>query len=156
MGGRMSPSSFGSDSLYTSNGISTGTWAFIAATRNVSATSKLSIFMNGEYLRSGGSNTLPLSINGMRFGEAGLSGIGGADMFNGSISNVQIYNMSLSANNIERLYIEGIGGAPVDVHHLVGWWPLNGDANDYSGNNNNGAPTNVVYTGSWGSGYTPP
>ena len=147
---------FGSDNLYTSEEMHVGAWAFITATRNISATSKLSIFMNGVHLGSGGSNTLPLSINSMRFGEAGLSGIGGADMFNGSISNVQIYDTSLSANDIEALYLEGIGGTPIDLQHLAGWWPLNGNANDYSGNNNDGVPTNVTFTGSWGSGYTPP
>ncbi|MGC9010605.1 MAG: hypothetical protein ACP5JN_00435 [Candidatus Micrarchaeia archaeon] len=38
---------------------------------------------------------------------------------------------------------EGIGGAPIDLQHLVAWWPLNGNANDYSGNGNNGVPSNV-------------
>ena len=76
--------------------------------------------------------------------------------FQGSISNVQIYNTSLSANDVAALYYEGIGGAPQNTQNLVGWWPLNGNANDYSGNNNNGAATNVIYTGSWTSGYSAP
>ena len=29
---------------------------------------------------------------------------------------------------------------------LVGWWPFNGNANDESGNGNNGSPNNVFYT----------
>jgi hypothetical protein len=69
--------------------------------------------------------------------------------WNGLISNVQIYNTSLSAAEIQGLYSEGIGGAPTRLQNLVGWWPLNGDANDYSGNGNNGAPTNVVFTSTW-------
>lgn len=68
--------------------------------------------------------------------------------FVGSISNVQVYNTSLDANQISALYLKGIGSAPVDPYHLAGWWPLNGDMNDYSGNNNNGAPTNIIYTSS--------
>ena len=76
--------------------------------------------------------------------------------FLGQMSNVQIYNTSLDQNSIIALYQEGIGGAPIDLQNLVGWWPLNGDANDYSGNGNNGVPTNVVYTSSWISGYNPP
>jgi hypothetical protein len=76
--------------------------------------------------------------------------------WNGSIANVQIYNTSLSANEIQALYLEGIGGAPIDLQNLVGWWPLNGNANDYSGNGNNGQATAVTYTSSWTSGYTPP
>ncbi len=50
--------------------------------------------------------------------------------FIGYIANVQIYNTSLSANEIQALYQEGIGGAPIDLQHLVGWWPLNGNANE--------------------------
>ncbi len=73
--------------------------------------------------------------------------------FNGSISNVQIYNTSLTANQIQYLYNEGISGAPIYLQHLIGWWPLNGDTKDYSGNNNNGVPTAIAYNGSWTSGY---
>ncbi len=32
--------------------------------------------------------------------------------FNGSVSNVQVYNLMLSANQIYALYPEGITGAP--------------------------------------------
>ncbi|MGC8648572.1 MAG: hypothetical protein ACP5SJ_03745, partial [Candidatus Micrarchaeia archaeon] len=63
---------------------------------------------------------------------------------------------SLPTSEIQALYQEGIGGAPIDLQNLVGWWPLNGNANDYSGNGNNGAPTNVIFTSGWYSGYTPP
>ena len=76
--------------------------------------------------------------------------------YNGSISNVQIYNTSLSQSEITALYQEGIGGAPIDPTHIVGWWPLNGNVQDYSGNNNNGVPSNIVYTSSWTSSYTQP
>ena len=79
-----------------------------------------------------------------------------AQYFSGDIANAQIYNTSLSSNEINALYLEGIGGAPIDLQNLVGWWPLNGNANDYSGNMNNGQATNVIYTSSWTSGYTPP
>ncbi len=62
-----------------------------------------------------------------------------ASFFPGSISNVQIYNTALSANQIATLYSKGIGGAPVFPNNLVAWWPLNGNANDYSGNGNDGS-----------------
>jgi len=70
--------------------------------------------------------------------------------FNGSISNVQIYNTSLTANQIQALYLEGIGGAPMKLQNLAGWWPLNGNSNDYSGNNNNGVPINTMFTSQYG------
>jgi hypothetical protein len=78
------------------------------------------------------------------------------------ISNVQIYNTALSSNNMKILYQEGIGGAPFDLQNLIGWWPLNGNVNDYSGNNNNGGESENFYNGgpsfisSWYSGYTKP
>jgi hypothetical protein len=62
------------------------------------------------------------------------------------MANFQIYNTSLDASSIATLYQEGIGGAPVSPQYLVGWWPLNGDTKDYSGNNNNGVPTAITYT----------
>jgi hypothetical protein len=112
-----------------------------------------STFVNGVNETHGsfslGPNT-PFAIGN------GGAGCGGANSFIGQIANVQLYNTSLSASEIQALYLEGIGGAPIDLQNLVGWWPLNGNANDYSGNGNNGQATGVTYTGSWTSGYTPP
>ncbi len=72
------------------------------------------------------------------------------------LANVQIYNTSLSQAEISALYMEGIGGAPTIPQNIVAWYPLNGDANDYSGNNNNGQSTNVQYTNTWISSYSNP
>jgi Concanavalin A-like lectin/glucanases superfamily len=80
-------------------------------------------------------------------------GYGTSNHFNGSIANFQIYNTTLDSNAIQNLYNEGIGGVPIPLQYLVGWWPLNGNANDYSGDNNNGASTSVMYTSSWTSAY---
>jgi hypothetical protein len=62
------------------------------------------------------------------------------------ISNLQLYNTSLDANQVLALYQEGIGGNPLALQNLVGWWPLNGDAKDYSGNNNNGVNNGATFT----------
>jgi len=75
---------------------------------------------------------------------------GSTYFFNGIIANLQAYNASLSANEVQALYLQGIGGAPLLLQNLVGWWPLNGNANDYSGNNNNGVPTAVTFTSQYG------
>ena len=81
-------------------------------------------------------------------------GYGGAEWFNGSISNVQLYNYSLNANEIHAMYVEGLGGVPINIQNLVGWWPLNGNPNDYGGDNQNGYVVNDVYSGgTWYSGY---
>ncbi len=76
----------------------------------------------------------------------------------GDLANIQVYNTTLSQEEVNAIYTEGIGGAPVRPQNLVGWWPLNGNANDYSGNNNNGAAifTAVPYTSAWTSAYAGP
>ena len=98
-----------------------------------------------------------MTPTGFTIGEClSIQACGAIYYFNCQISNVQVYNASLSANEITALYNEGIGGVPFNLNSLVEWWPLNGDANDYSGNLNNGVPTSVVYTNSWVSGYSAP
>jgi hypothetical protein len=62
-----------------------------------------------------------------------------------SLSNVQLYHTVLSPQQVQALYSEGIGGAPIDLQNLVGWWHLNGDANDYSGNGYNGEISDVTF-----------
>ncbi|MCL5099784.1 MAG: LamG domain-containing protein [Candidatus Marsarchaeota archaeon] len=76
-----------------------------------------------------------------------MNGIGRWDRyFNGSIANVQIYSTALSQAQVSQLYQEGISGTPISNAGLVGWWPLDGNANDYSGNGNNGVPNYVNYS----------
>ena len=73
------------------------------------------------------------------------------------VSNVQVYNTTLDAGSIQALYDEGIGGAPVSPQYLIGWWPLNGNLNDYSGEGLTGVTANAfAYSGGWASTYSPP
>ncbi|MHB1830074.1 MAG: LamG domain-containing protein, partial [Candidatus Micrarchaeaceae archaeon] len=110
-------------------------------------------YINGAAANSISASGPVNSINGynsLRIGARGAPGAAFA-FFNGSISNVQIYNTSLSQMQIDTLYQEGISALPIPGNSLVGWWPLNGNAQDYSGYNNNGQATNVLY--SLPSGY---
>ncbi len=130
------------------------TWENIAFSYNAKAATNTIAYLNGaEYGSfSDGSpvisnSTIPIII--------------GAELTypptcNCSIANLQIYNTALGQNRIAALYREGIGGAPIDLQNLVGWWPLNGNANDYSGNNNDGIATNVIWSGTWWQDYTQP
>ncbi|MEM4066905.1 MAG: LamG domain-containing protein, partial [Candidatus Micrarchaeaceae archaeon] len=132
---------------------STNTWYFIAFT-----------YSNGnpvEFYVDGTNYPGPTESGVLTTGSSGPLRIGPAistqnDALNGTMANVQLYNTSLSQAEITALYQEGIGGAPIDLQNLVGWWPLNGNANDYSGNGNNGVPSNVTFVSNWYSGYTPP
>ena len=84
----------------------------------------------------------------------GNGGTGGtAYPFNGYISNVQIYNTSLSANIISAMYSEGVGGEPIELQNLIGWWPLNGNPNDYSGNMDNAKANGINFNGGWYQTY---
>ena len=119
------------------------------------------IYVDGNQVSSATYNEL-LSTNfePLKFGSVAYfngPSCGGQNWFKGKISNVQIYNTSLSGADIEALYKEGIGGAPINLRNLVGWWPLNGNAKDYSGNGNNGNVIgNVIFTTNWYNGYTAP
>jgi len=126
-------------------------WYFVVDTYNgVTET----LFVNGVPVASASFSTTPTVTNNMGIGACYFCGPG--QYLVGMESNVQIYNTSLSANEIQALYLEGIGGAPINLQHLVGWWPLNGNANDYSGNGNNGQIHNVNFVSNWYNGYTPP
>jgi len=125
-------------------------WEFIAVIYN-NASDTMTFYLNGQGTTIGNDGMWAASQN--------LT-IGGWDDYaptmSGEISNFQVYNTPLSANDIQALYQEGIGGAPINLQNLVGWWPLNGNANDYSGNGNNGQTNNVNFVSNWYSGYTPP
>jgi hypothetical protein len=125
-------------------------WQFVAVVYN-NASDTVTFYVNNQ--------NVSVTNNGMYSATQNLT-LGGWDYYAptmaGYMSNFQIYNTSLSASDIQALYQEGIGGAPIDLQNLEGWWPLNGNANDYSGNGYNGVPHNVTFTGSWYSSYTPP
>lgn len=69
--------------------------------------------------------------------------------FNGYVTNVQLYNTPLSETYLDQMYTAGIGGDPIALQNLVGWWPLNGDTADYSGYGNSGTPVNITYYGGY-------
>ncbi len=141
-----------------------------AWTSNLNTNNNQWQFIGLQLPRGGGSANVILYLNGMAYplsgNNAGVASISpqeiiigggpGTGAIIGYISNVQIYNITLSASEITALYQEGIGGAPINPQYIVGWWPLNGNAQDYSGNNNNGRVTGITYSSSWTNGYTPP
>ncbi len=130
-----------------------GRWMFYVMTYNGVV---LSLYTNGA---DSGSSNQPCSL-ATAMATSGIYIGGGQTCFctwNGMIANVQVYNTSLSSNEVMALYQGGIGGTPLSLDYLVGWWPLNGNANDYSGNLNNGAINGAMsFTSSWTSSYTAP
>jgi len=130
-------------------------WYFLAYTYNTSS-KVITLYKNGG--TTSASTTMSFNtpaMNEFDIGNADNGNVGQTEA-DGYIANVQYYNTTLSANEIQALYLEGIGGAPIDLQHLVAWWPLNGNANDYSGNNYNAQTRNVSFVSNWYNGYTPP
>ncbi|MGC8572106.1 MAG: LamG-like jellyroll fold domain-containing protein [Candidatus Micrarchaeia archaeon] len=135
----------------------TQSWHFFALTG--SNTKGVVYYLDGQQIFAntiGASNLVGIGT----YVSIGGTGTGGPHCcgydYNGLLANIQFYNTSLSANEIQALYQEGIGGAPIDLQNITGWWPLNGNAKDYSGNNQNGVPNNVVFTSFWENDYTTP
>ena len=126
-------------------------WYFISETANLSGFGIYVGAAKNIYYGIGGppANVIPSGYFYIAKGNDGGN-------FVGYISNLQIYNTVLSYNEIKVLYSEGIGGAPIKIQNLIAWYPLNGNANDYSGNGNNGVPSGVTYTSNWYSGYSAP
>ena len=147
---------------YSTQTVNDGSWHFVACVftsvpGNAIGPSDIAVYVDGKpagLLEADiGSSTSPIDgLGGMVIGYHQAWG----QYAIGDMADIQIYNTSLDQNSITTLYNEGIGGAPVNLQNLVGWWPLNGNANDYSGSNNDGTAANVVYTTNWESGYTQP
>jgi len=134
--------------------VNDGNWHFIGFTLPQGAgSSNVILYFDGQSYPHSGTNTGIADIVPQYIV---LGGGPGTSAVLGDVENVQIYNTSLSANEVQALYLEGIGGAPIRLQNLVAWYPLDGDANDYSGNGNNGVPNNVIFVSNWYNGYTPP
>lgn len=91
-----------------------------------------------------GSGTLSTNTDPMLIG-GGYETWQSLATFQGSIADVQEYNTALTAAQVSALYANGLNAQPILTSNIVGWWPLNGNANDYSGYSNHGAPHSVGY-----------
>ncbi len=127
-------------------------WHFVTGTfgdgqRTLYVDGKLVDSLSGSYTANSieWGSSIPLTI--------GARGDPLNSYLNASLANIQMYNTTLSANEIEQLYVEGIGGAPTRLQNLVAWWPLNGNANDYSGNGHNGTVVGAGFSGGSLSSY---
>ncbi|MDE1851129.1 MAG: LamG domain-containing protein [Candidatus Micrarchaeota archaeon] len=131
--------------------LSSGKWYNYIATYD--GNTHYIFYLNGKQV---GAATDSASYSGSGYANIGYESFSSLYL-NGSVANIQVYNASLDNISAKALYQGGVGGVPVDVRHLTAWWPLNGNANDYSGNNNQGTVSGqVVWNANWQSGYTAP
>jgi hypothetical protein len=126
----------------SSSPVANNAWSFVAATYN-DVSGNYAFYINGAAAGSG-AGIAPLTPFKLAIGKNPPNGAD-YEYFNGIMSNVQIYNITLSSQQILSLYKQGIGAAPLLPQNTISWYPLNGDANDYSGNGNSGYPGFVSY-----------
>jgi len=123
----------------SSNGaIKFNSWNFITITLENGGvgTGTLKFYSNGNYIPS---STGQMEDNSQTSYSAIGDNVGAhygstqpAAPFYGFIANLQTYSTALTLQEIQYLYQQGLGGGPIRLGSLVGWWPLNGDAKDYS------------------------
>ncbi|MGC8537475.1 MAG: LamG-like jellyroll fold domain-containing protein [Candidatus Micrarchaeia archaeon] len=132
-----------SDNYASSLSLPKKNWTFVAfEITGMSANSIRTWYLNTQNVSNEIVNSYSAPIPTLVYiGDDSVGSIGEYTDFNGSIANVQLYNTTLTANEIYGIYHEGISGLPISRQNLVGWWPLNGNAEDYSGNGNSGSPT---------------
>ncbi len=143
---------FGSGSNgYTYNSlIPYNKWVFVGYSYQQGSDS-VTLFINRSYSTGTLSgNSPPNTVLAESSIGAYYSGSSEEYFFPGQIADVQLYNASLDPAQELALYSEGIDGPPLMGSGLVGWWPLDGNANDYSGNGNYGTQYALNYTvSSW-------
>ena len=134
----------GGDIVSGTYNLSNNKWYNIVLTSQGTSFAYITIYVNGVLIYgpaysgvwAASANTMDMVIGSNQSSSA--YSCSGAGSFNGKIANVQLYQGSLTSQEAQLLYSEGISGSPVTVSGLEGWWPLNGNTNDYSGNGGNG------------------
>jgi hypothetical protein len=114
--------------------LTTGVWYHFAATYNGTT---CTTYLNGVSVGTPVSATGNIRSGGLAIGDSGGSTTYG---WAGAIDDVRIYSRILSVAEINTLYTATASNLPSFVtptSGLVGWYPLEGNGNDSSGNNYN-------------------
>ncbi len=121
----------------------TNVWTFVAY---VIDGESVTIYMDNRSQSFTATGVYNPAVNSFDIGTEGYAY--GRPSFEGEIANIQVYGSALSSSNIQNIYGNGLGGQPIQNLGLAGWWTLAGNANDSSGNGNNGINNNVKFLGS--------
>ena len=112
------------------------------------------LYVNGIYIGSSISQSTIQGLglgNYLRFGNGSDKDLPMAE-FNGKLDDIVIYNRALTQEEITNMYngveysdtCNAVSGSL--VNGLVGYWPFCGNANDQSGNGNNGVVNGATLT----------
>ena len=130
--------------LYSNVKVPLNTWSFIAGELNANGTAEICVNAACNSKTGTSESSLLITSNPLCIGFGTIVPGTPGTYFNGSIADAQIYNISLSQYQISYFYQKGIAGIPLS-NNIAAWYPLQGNANDYSGNNNIGFSINVTY-----------
>lgn|GEM_PF-294585 len=119
-------------STYLSTNIAPGSWNHVVLT--LDASSSITGYLNGNNFDSS-ANVGNLFTH---TGDINLGGLGDSTVlhdgvysdpatFNGAIDDLKLWNRSLSASEVTNIYNAGSSSS---LFGLVGWWPMNDNAND--------------------------
>jgi hypothetical protein len=130
--------SFFNDDFDVSSPVGNGEWTHIACTYD-NATRERRIYFDGVLIATNvavrgytGTGDLLMIPAGLGTAPAGL------------IDNVRIYDRTLSAYEVAQVFLQEI--APALSSGLVAYYPFNGNANDESGNGNQGTAVGISLT----------
>lgn len=146
----------------TPNIIQQNIWQNITIVFNglLNANERVSLYLNGNFVQFINVNNVPSQIGSTatRTYIGAACGPDGDDdawsHFNGTIDDIGIWNRALTANEIQNLYNSNFNSStcnplPNNLQNgLVGYWPFCGNANDESGNGNDGTVNGAILTSS--------
>jgi hypothetical protein len=121
----------------TSNAV--GNWYSFCLSYNSTAAF---YYLNGTQYTA---NVFSANVPGAGTGSL-VIGAGTGGYSNVSVANIQLYNSVITSAKAAGIFNGGVYGGPANTSGLVGWWPLLGDGNDYSGSGLVGYPSNVMFT----------
>ena len=134
------------ESVYSSGNVSYGNWEHVVITYDGSV---LKHYKNGQLT---GQETLNININtdssNLTFGEVHMEN-GHWLLFSGKMDDLGYWSRALTQQEVTNLYnSETTAQVPsyVPTDGLVGYWPFDGNANDASGNGNNGVVNGPLLT----------
>ncbi len=131
----------GSYGNYTLN-LSANRWYFLSVALESGANGSVNttVYLNGNEIYTGQPGILFALLN---FSVSG--------QYYKYVSNFQYYNQTLTPQQVAALYNGSLGGAPIDLTHLTGWYPLDNNTYDYSGLNAPFSYSNLSFTKSYPS-----
>jgi len=143
------------DGNLTGSTLTLGIWTHVAVTCDSGVSNGTKLYVNGYNASSDtGTRTVTSNTNTLHFGRR-------YDdtnyQYGGKMSSVGIWNRVLSASEIQSIQWKGQYSelSSTELTSLRGWWDLQGDVEDKSGNGNDGTNSSSTLTSNSYTGESP-